>query len=167
VAGILAIFDDRDRVLAAIHRAKADGWRRLTTYAPAYDCELVEAASVAPGVGIGPFATAAGLAGLISGLALTIWTALQWPVLMVGGKPLVAMPPFLVIAFVTVILFAAIATAGMLVLHAVRARPRPGTAYDRRFADALFGLWIECPPSRIPAVIDTMRHLGAVECRLV
>jgi hypothetical protein len=167
VEGILAVFDDRERVLAAVRRAKADGLARVTMYAPAYDCELAEAASAAPVLGIGPFAFAGGLAGLMSGLTLTIWTALQWPVLRVGGKPLVAMPPFLVIGFVTLILFAAMATVGMLVVHAVRARPRPAAAYDRRFSDALFGLWIECPRSRTPAVLDAMRRLGAVECHLV
>src|ERR671931_915261 len=117
-AGILAVFDERDRMLAAVHRAKADGLLRLTAYAPAYDCELVEAASAPALLGIGPFATAAGATGLIAGLTATIWTTLQWPVLMIGGKPLVAMPPFLIIGFETLILFAAVTTVGMLVLHA-------------------------------------------------
>jgi hypothetical protein len=167
VTGILAVFDDRERVLAAVRRAKADGLLRLSTYAPAYDCELVEAASPPPFPGIGPVTFAAGLVGLISGLAVTIWTVLQWPVLMVGGKPLVALPPFLVIAFVTVILFAAVATVALLVLQAIAAGPGPGAAYDPRFSDALFGLWIECPRSRIAAVTDTMRDLGAIECHRV
>jgi hypothetical protein len=167
VAGILAVFAERERVLAAVHRAKADGHLRLTMYAPAYDCELVEAATAAPLLGIGPFATAAGLMGLLSAVALTAWTVLQWPMVVVGGKPLVAMPPFLVIAFVTLILFAAIATVGILVLHAISARPPSAAAYDGRFSDRLFGLWIECPRSRVPAVIDTMRRLGAVECQSV
>jgi hypothetical protein len=167
LTGILAVFDERERVLAAVRRAQADGLLRLTAYAPAYDGELVEAASAPPVLGIGAFALAAGAFGLIAGLTLTIWTTLQWPVLMVGGKPLVAMPPFLIIAFVTLILFAAIATVGMLVLRASGARPRQGAPYDPRFSDASFGLWIECPPSRIPAVTDTMRHLGAIECHVV
>jgi ActD protein len=167
VRGILAIFDERDGVLAAVRRAKADGLLRLIAYAPAYDSELVDAASPPPGIGIGPFAVAAGAFGLIAGLTATIWTTLQWPLLMVGGKPLIAMPPFLVIAWVTLILFAAIATAGMLVLLAIGARPRPGAPYDLRLSDGSFGLWIECPPSRMPAVTDTMRQLGAVECHLV
>ena len=47
VSGVLALFEDRERMLAAVRRAKADGLLRLTAYAPAYDCELVEAASSA------------------------------------------------------------------------------------------------------------------------
>lgn len=167
VAGILAVFDERDRMLAAVQRAKADGLLRLTAYAPAYDRELVEAASAPVALGIGPFAAAAGAAGLMAGLTATIWTTLRWPVVMVGGKPLVAMPPFLVIAFVTLILFAAMTTVGMLLLHAIRARPRRGAPYDPRFSDGAFGLWIECAPSRIAAVAETMRHVGAVECHIV
>lgn len=167
MGGILAVFDERERVLAAVRRAKADGLLRLTAFAPAYDGELVETASTPPLLGIGPFTLAAGAFGLVSGLAATIWMALQWPVLMIGGKPLVAIPPFLVIAFVTLILCAAIATVGMLVLYGIGARPRQGAPYDPRVSDALFGLWIECPASRIPAVTDTMRQLGAVECHRV
>lgn len=166
MAGILAVFDERQRALAAVRRAKAEGLR-LTTYAPAYDCELVEVASEPPVAGIGPFAVLGGLAGLIAGLTLTIATVLRWPALIVSGKPLVATPPFLVIAFVTLILFAAIATVGVLVLHAAGARPQPDAPYDRRFSDALFGLWIECPPSRTAELIDTMQRVGAVECHRV
>jgi len=53
VCGVLAVFDDRERVLAAVRRAKADGLLRLTAFAPAYDCELVETASPPSMLGIG------------------------------------------------------------------------------------------------------------------
>src|SRR5438105_11969567 len=98
VVGVLAVFDERDRMLEAIRRAKADGLLRLTAYAPAYDCELVEAASAPPVIGIGPFAAASGAFGLVAALTATIWMTLQWPGLIVGGKPPVALPAFLVIA---------------------------------------------------------------------
>jgi molybdopterin-containing oxidoreductase family membrane subunit len=49
------------------------------------------------------------LSGLITGFAFTIYTVLRWG-LITGGKPLVSIPPFIIIAFELTILFGALAT---------------------------------------------------------
>lgn len=57
------------------------------------------------------------LSGTITGFAFTIYTVLRWPVLITGGKPIVSIPPFVVIAFELTILFGALATfLGFLIL---------------------------------------------------
>ncbi len=49
-------------------------------------------------------------------LAETCLTSLSWP-LIVGGKPIVSLPPFLIIAFALTILFGALSTfLGFLLL---------------------------------------------------
>ena len=54
--------------------------------------------------------------GTVTGFAFTILTSLSWP-LIVGGKPIVSLPPFLIIAFALTILFGALSTfAGFLLL---------------------------------------------------
>lgn len=56
------------------------------------------------------------LAGMLTGFAFTIYTSLSWP-LITGGKPIVSIPPFVIIAFELAILFGALATfAGFLIL---------------------------------------------------
>ena len=45
--------------------------------------------------------------GLLSGFGLTIYTVWSWPVI-TGGKPLVSLPPFTIIAFELTILFGAV-----------------------------------------------------------
>ncbi len=56
------------------------------------------------------------LSGLMTGFGFTIYTVLEWP-LITGGKPLVSIPAFLVIAFELTILFGSIVTfAGFLIL---------------------------------------------------
>lgn len=56
------------------------------------------------------------LAGLLSGFALTMGTVADWP-LVTGGKPLMSIPAFLVIAFELTILFGAISSfVGFLIL---------------------------------------------------
>jgi hypothetical protein len=44
------------------------------------------------------------LSGLLFGLFLTIWTSLDWPLIR-GGKPILAFPPFIILAFELTILF--------------------------------------------------------------
>lgn len=54
--------------------------------------------------------------GTITGFALTILTTLSWP-LIVGGKPIVSIPPFIIIAFALTILFGSLSTfLGFLLL---------------------------------------------------
>ncbi len=55
------------------------------------------------------FTLGGGLTGCISGFALTIGTVLAWP-LITSGKPLISIPPFIVIAFELTILFGALAS---------------------------------------------------------
>ncbi len=62
------------------------------------------------------FALVGAASGTVTGLAFTILTTLSWP-LIVGGKPIVSIPPFIIIAFALTILFGALSTfAGFLLL---------------------------------------------------
>ena len=62
------------------------------------------------------FALVGAATGTVTGFAFTILTSLSWP-LIVGGKPVVSLPPFLIIAFALTILFGALSTfAGFLLL---------------------------------------------------
>jgi len=62
------------------------------------------------------FALIGALAGAITGFAFTIFTALHWK-LMTSGKPIISIPPFIIIAFALTILFGSlISFAGFLIL---------------------------------------------------
>lgn len=54
--------------------------------------------------------------GTLTGFAFTILTMLSWPMI-IGGKPVVSIPAFIIIAFALTILFGALSTfAGFLIL---------------------------------------------------
>lgn len=55
------------------------------------------------------FSLCGALAGCVFGLAFTIYTSLDWPII-VGGKPIIAIPAFIIIAFEMTLLFGAIAS---------------------------------------------------------
>lgn len=61
------------------------------------------------------FTLAGALTGLSLGFVFTIFTVLDWP-LITGGKPLISIPPFIVIAFALTILLGSLASfAGFLI----------------------------------------------------
>jgi hypothetical protein len=62
------------------------------------------------------FALIGGLGGFGGGFALAAFTALDWPII-TGGKPIVSVPPFLLIGYLMTILFGSlISFAGFLLL---------------------------------------------------
>ena len=62
------------------------------------------------------FALVGAASGTVTGFAFTILTSLSWP-LIAGGKPIVSIPPFIIIAFALTILFGSLSTfAGFLLL---------------------------------------------------
>jgi ActD protein len=164
-SGVLALFDDRTALLEAIAAAKRQR-RTLTAYAPTYDKEVAEAA--APEALSIPFLTLAGAVfGCVAGAALTIWTTAQWPTLIVSGKPLISVPPYVLIMFELTILLGSLAAVAAFLRRAVAARPLPRTAYDRAFSDAHFGLLIACTSSQVASTAELLRAHGAVEWRPV
>lgn len=101
---------------------------------------------------------AGGITGFASGWALTIGTALAWP-LRVGGKPIVSWPAFFVIAFELTILFAALAgLAGFL-----RASRLPGGAtpgYRPATAVDLFDVLVSCDAGQAQSIRDALTSCG-------
>ncbi len=62
------------------------------------------------------FTLVGALSGLSLGFAFTIFTVIDWPII-TGGKPLISLPPFLIIAFALTILLGSLASfAGFLIL---------------------------------------------------
>ncbi len=80
----------------------------MQAYAPVPEHELEHAM----GYGQSPvrvFALVGALTGTATGFALSIFTSMDWP-MVVGGKPIVSIPAFVVIAFEMTILFGALST---------------------------------------------------------
>jgi len=65
------------------------------------------------------FALVGALTGIILGFGLTIFTSYHYPII-TSGKPLVSIPPFIIIAFATTILIGSLITfGGFLILSAL------------------------------------------------
>ena len=160
--GVLGIFEDREDLVRALRDAQTKGWNQLETFSPYPDEKLYELTE--PGRSPVRWMTLLGsVAGALFGLALTIWTTLQWPLLITGGKPLISLPPFLIIVFELTILLGALATVVGFLYWGVVGRLCRSLPYDSRFSQDHFGLWIECSEAEIKQVLEWVKESGATE----
>lgn len=145
--GLLASFVHLDATVEAIGALRRRGFAEITVFTPLPEHHLEEAL----GRGESPvrlFTLVGGLTGAASGFALATWTAVDWP-LVTGGKPIVSIPPFVVIAFELTILFGTFATLIGLFINARLPRVKPLVVYDPEFSAGLFGVYVEAEPARL------------------
>jgi hypothetical protein len=162
VPGILASFVHIDAAVDAIRGLHAMGLRNLVVYSPAPNHELEEALShrVSP---VRLFTLIGGLTGCAAGFAMTIWMSYDWPVV-VGGKPIASIPPYVVIGFELTILLGALSTVAAVALFSVLMGKR-GIAYDPRFSDDQIGIFVPASAEQVGPVENLLRTAGAVEVR--
>jgi hypothetical protein len=160
--GVLAAFRHIDAAAHAIRSLKEMGYRDFTVYTPAPNHEISDAVGhrVSP---VRLWTLIGGLAGCASGFAMTLWMSYDYPIV-VGGKPLGSIPPYVVIAFELTILLGALSTIAGLIFHAWRTRRR--AAYDPRFTDDHIGIFVPCAAERRSAVQQLLQGAGAVEVRV-
>ena len=165
--GVLALYDDPDKLLDAAAIAKEHGFPDLDAYTPYAVHGLSEALGIKKSWV--PYVTLVmGLAGASLGLTFMIWTsAYDWPI-NVGGKPMVSLPAFIPITFECGVLIGGTMTlAALLVACGLPNWSKP--ILDRDLTNDRFGLWVpdSGPEWNEERVIKALRHTGAVDIRVV
>ncbi len=162
VPGILASFVHIDAAVDAIRALRAKGHRNVVVYSAAPNHELEEALNhrVSP---VRLFTLIGGLTGCAAGFAMTIFMSYDWPVL-VGGKPIASIPPYVVIAFELTILLGALSTVAAVGLLSVLQGKR-GVAYDPQFSDDQIGIFVPTGSEPAAPVENLLRSAGAGEVR--
>jgi hypothetical protein len=161
-SGILASFGHVDAAVDAIRGLRAMGRRDIVVYTPAPNHEIEEALShrVSP---VRLFTLIGGLTGCAAGFGMTIWMSYDWP-LVVGGKPIASIPPYVVIAFELTILLGALSTVAAVALFSIMMGKR-GVVYDPRFSDDHIGIFVPTGSEPAVPVENLLRSAGAVEVR--
>jgi ActD protein len=140
VYGLMAEFDDPNRLVAAAQRTFHAGYRRMDAYSPFPIEELHEALGMRQ-TRLPLIVLIGGLLGCLGGYFLQYWvSAIAYPI-NVGGKPFHSWPAFIPVTFECTILAAALsAVLGMLALnglpmpyHPVFNVPRFALATRNRF----------------------------------
>lgn len=157
--GLVGTFLHLDGLLEAIGRLREAGHRDLAALSPIPHHAIDEALAKAPSP-VRFFTLVGCVLGAVTGLVLTIATSLHYP-LITGGKPIVSIPPFLIIVFELTILFGGLLTLGGMLFNARLPRVHILPAYDPRFSEDRFGLWVRCEEKDFDAVGALLRGAGA------
>ena len=139
-SGILASYDYLDSTVDAVTELREAGFEPIT-YASYPEHHLEDAL----GYGESPvrvWTLVGGLTGTATGFAFTSWTAMDWP-LITGGKPVLSIPAFVVIAFEMTILFGALSTVLGLFINSRLPNPIPPVVYDPEFSAGMYGVYVE------------------------
>jgi hypothetical protein len=114
--GLVAEFDTTGQLLDAAGRVYREGYRKIDAFSPAPVHGLAEAMGQ-DDRRIPKFTLFGGLTGMVGGFSLGYWVSVIAYPMNIGGRPLNSWPAFVVPAYETTILFAALSTTiGMLVL---------------------------------------------------
>jgi hypothetical protein len=161
-AGVLAAFRHVDEAAHAIRSLKEIGIRDFTVYTPVPNHEIAAAIGhrTSP---VRVWTLLGGLIGVTLGLLMTIWMSLDYPVV-VGGKPIPSLVPYIVILFELTILCGAGATIIGLIFHSMR--NRQAAPFDPRFTDDHIGVFVPCGTERRDAVSQLLQGSGAEEVRV-
>ena len=140
--GVMGIFYYVDDATDAVHAVRAAGLGSPAIFSPIpyHDLEhaMDQGSSLVRWVTFG-----GGLLGITLGFTLCIYSVLSWP-LVVGGKELISIPPFVVIGYESMILCGALFNLlGMLALGRLP-QVRSKAPYDPRFSEDKIGIWVPC-----------------------
>ena len=162
---LLGVFDRPDQIAAAARRLRDRGYDDLETYSPAPFAEVDDAVIEKPSR-VRLFTLIGGLTGVVTGYALTLWMANDWPI-MVGGKPFSSVTPYTIIAFELTILFGVLMTVLGVFVFGKLPKFKLDAAYSPRFSAEEFGLAVRCKERDVAEIDGLLRAHHATEVSLV
>jgi molybdopterin-containing oxidoreductase family membrane subunit len=145
-------------VLAAVRRLRETQVDDLDVLTPVPDEELLEAVAKRPSP-VGFLTLAGGLFGMAFGFAGAALTHLQMG-LITGGKPVVSVPPFIIVAFEMTVLSGALATLAGVVLLCRLPRLRLSIHYDPRASEDHYVLVVRASADRAEVAAGLLKAAG-------
>lgn len=170
---VMGLFRDEDSAAAAVkamvsrERVRKEGtpqakgagdWHLERVHSPIPSHKLAHALKPKKSL-VGWFTLAGGIIGFLSGFGLASFTALRWSMI-VSGKPIVALVPFVIVGFEFTILFAVFGNViGLISQMGLPRKMRQ--RYDPHCTGDRFGLLATCPPGHRADLIAFFEARGA------
>ena len=164
-SNVKGVFAHLDCLMTGIDRLERAGYDNMIVAAPLPRHEIEDAMYKGKPSPVRWWTLCGGILGASTGFILQSLTALDWPMAIPGGKPLVAIPPFMVIVFECTILFGGLATfLGMLYHFRLPTNSMEVEVCDPRFSDDHFGLILkDVDPARQKEAVEILAGAGAIE----
>ena len=142
MSNVKAIFSHFDCLVDAIAGIKAAGYTDFAVTAPLPRHEIEELIYEGEPSPVRWFTLTGAIFGGTMGFSLASLTHLNWPMIIPAGKPLVAVPAFIVITFEATVLFGCLFTLiGLLYNCRLPANDMDPEFEDPRLSDDVFGCW--------------------------
>ncbi len=159
-----AVYKHLDSLLQGIHDLHEAGVRDFTVLSPIPRHEIEEMLYKGEPSPVRWFTLFGGLLGGTMIFSLASLTHANWPMIIPGGKPLVSIPPFLVVTFEGTILWASLMTLiGLLVMCGLPFTDPPAAMEDPRFTNDCFGIVFTRVPKNAEKIVHILEHSGAFE----
>lgn len=159
--GVMGVFVYVDDARDAIDALRQSGMRGISVFSPVPFHDLERAMEQGPSL-VRWVCFAGGACGLTGGFALCIYSVLSWP-LITAGKELVSIPPFVTIAYESMILLGGLFNLiGMLALGRLP-QVRSKAPYDPRFSEDRIGIWVPATGDAAARAESLLRGAGAEE----
>ncbi len=162
--GVLGVYYYVDDVVDVVKALRQSGHRELSVFSPVPHHDIEHALEQKPSL-VRWITFTGGVLGITGGFSLCIYSVLSWP-LVVGGKELVSLPPFVVIGYESMILLGALSNLfGMLALGRLP-QLKSKAPYDPRFSEDRIGLWVPCQGEEAARVKEVLEGHGAEEVKV-
>ena len=162
---VFAVYAHVDDLINGIRSLKNADQKLIQVFSPVPYHEIEHELDRKPSP-VRVFTLIGGLAGLAIGWGITIGPISNYN-LHVGGKPLLSLPPFGVVAYICTILFGAVATVIGMIVNARLPQVRLVVGYDERISSDHFGIQVYCTDKAADKVMNLCRQSGAVNVKHV
>ena len=156
---IMGLFKSEDKVVAAINALRQSSYEFIRVNTPIPSHKIMDALQLKKSR-VGWFTLCGGILGFIGGFALAIFTATRWN-LIVSGKPIIAIIPFVVVGFEVTILGAVFGNVIGLLTQMRLPSFRWFQYYDVRCSGEHFGVLAACEPMQENGLKDFFQEQGA------
>ncbi|MEL0080511.1 MAG: DUF3341 domain-containing protein [bacterium] len=163
---IMGIYSYVDLLVDSVKKLRSNGFEEIRVFSPAPNHEIEDCLDTGKEPSKVKYFTLCGaILGALVGLAFTVFTSMDWPIV-TSAKPIVSLPPYMIIVFECMILIGGLSTFLGLLINARLRKDTPPELYDERFSDDKFGILVSCSADQLEEVENILRDMGSEEIQI-
>ena len=139
---IMGLFKNEDHVISAVEALKTSPYEFIRVNTPIPSHKIMQALNLKKSK-VGWFTLCGGIIGFLAGFGLAAFTATRWD-LIVSGKPVRALVPFVIVGFEFTVLFAILGNLVGFLTQTHLPRLQNLEHYDERCSGEHFGVLASC-----------------------
>ena len=157
---VMGLFEDENRAASVVEALEGSAYEMEEINCPIPSHKLMSAAKMKKSR-VGWYTLTGGIIGFFTGFLLAIYSSVQWN-LIVGGKPVVALVPFVIVGFEFTILFAVFGNIAGLITESRLPDYQALDQHDPRVTGSYFGVVAACDETEKDGLNDFLSARGAL-----